>query len=222
MPLPINATPTTPTLSTEHKIVDTYAGYSSTGVCGSQKPEDVANLVMDFFDAVNEGNRAKIAQFFGKNFAWYSMTEGDVQSQKVIRHVAYIADQPNAPAEKGEGMHSGEREKMIEQLLDYFMERHKQHEQLHLLELLHLGGGTVNFRVRRYADDLDPALWAPDYLAVGKGGVDCEQRKIEAWGMAMNAHLSPAEAKDFFVICPTPVSGKPPDTTIACAHKSPQ
>ena len=77
------------------------------------------------------------------------------------------------------------RSEQIKRLLDYFAKRHDQHEEMRLLEVTSNGGGNMSYKIRRRADDLDAELWGPDFLASGKGFVNCQDQTIDVWSMVM-------------------------------------
>ena len=198
------------TLPTQEVIV-TYESNVTSDRCD---PTEVAELVVDFLNAINRGNREEISRFFGDNFQWYSTGEYNTQDRRFIRRVSYMAEESNT----GGGTISGPRDEIIEQLLDYFAERHEQHEQMQLLEIASVGGGNVYYEIRRRADDLDVELWGPDFVAEGKGFVDCENRTVDVWSMAMNTPLPASSDTDVMrsVVCPTPMVNPPQNAVLAC------
>ena len=175
------------------------------------EPDEIAALVTRFLSAVTRGNRDELAHFFDDGFQVYSMGEYDTEQAHLIRHVAYVATESGMLA----GTVRGPRHEVIGQLLDYFVERHKQHEQMQLLEIASVGGGgDIAFVIRRQADDLDPEIWGPDLIVIGKGFVDCENQAIDAWGAAMN---TPSPSSIINHVCPTPTADWSQDTTtLAC------
>ncbi len=78
-------------------------------------------------------------------------------------------------------------------LLAYFSERHAQHEQMRLVELVVNpdgglpGASAIAFRITRVADDL------PESAFGGKGGVSCEHAVIFLWsqGAAFDSPATP-------------------------------
>jgi hypothetical protein len=152
-------------------------------------PENVGELVVDFFGAVNRGEVDRIIDFFTPQVGWYSVTEGNPHAGG--RHfVAY------EPAE----------------LRRYFRERVGEHEHLLLLEIdvdYERAGnlGHVAYDLRRTADDL--AKYAVE--AGGKGAIDCDTGRIAVWSMAQGPEPLLTGG-----LCPgDPI---PPDVAIACAR----
>ena len=159
-------------------------------------PREVAQLIMRFFDAFNNGDQEVLGSFFFKSgFEWYSVTEGNPKERG--RHfVAYTPDD----------------------LLVYFVERHKQNERLRLLMVdvagpsWH-GGVDISYVLNREADDLWPGLGGPERIAEGKGAINCQDQQIFVWSMAMNMGNFAAR------LCPEPPTGSKSDTVVACARE---
>ena len=177
------------------------------------KPDEIATLVTRFLGAVTRGNRDELVHFFDDGFQVYSMGLYDTEQARSIQHVAYVAEESRTQG----GTVRGPRHEVIEQLLDYFVERHKQHEQMQLLEIASVGGGgDITFVIRRQADDLAPEIWGPDFIVIGKGFVDCENQVIDVWSAAMN---TPSPSSIINHVCPTPTAGwSQEDTTLACTY----
>ncbi len=110
-------------------------------------------------------------------------------------HVAFIAYGADTSVNPGPEIHFAPHEEVVEQLLDYFMQRYEQNQVLQLRELKLTGGSATNmdisYGLSRYADDLDAERWGPFYITEGKGNVDCQNRKINVWSMAMTVRSEP-------------------------------
>ncbi len=207
----VNAIAKTAIITSTKEIIVTHTDNVVSALCG---PEEVAKIVTGFLDAFNQGNRDELGHFFGENFQWYSVSEHDTQTGQLIRHVVYIADEFNRQDETARRLRNEE----IKRLLDYFAERHDQHEQMHLLEVAAAGGGgDMFYKIRRRADDLAAELWGPDFFARGKGFVNCQNQTIDVWSMAMNTpRPSTPEAHDV-IVCPTPAANWSEDAVLACS-----
>lgn len=191
------------------EIVVTHEGKTTADRC---TPAEIAEIVMRFLDAKNRGDRAALAQFFGDNFQWYSIGEYNTQEARLTHRVGYIAEEANTNG----GTVRGLRKEIIPQLLDYFAERHAQHEQMQLLEIASVGGGgDMYYKIQRRSEDLDPKLWGPDFIATGKGFVDCNNQTIDVWSMAMN---TPSPSLPTYAVCPTPTAEKPQAAVLTCTH----
>ena len=170
--------------------------------CG---PREVAQLIMRFFDAFNNGDQEQLDRFFGfeSGFQWYSVTEGD--PSKGGRH--FVAYNP-------------------EDLLAYFAERHQQHERLRLITVdvagpsWH-GGVDIAYFLTRRADDLEPGLEGSERIVHGKGAINCEKQQIFVWsmGMPMVDEKQPSGPLWREIgLCPDPPAGTPPTAVVACAR----
>ncbi|MEM7530680.1 MAG: META domain-containing protein [Chloroflexota bacterium] len=163
----------------------------------------MAQIVTDFFDAFNLGDRDEIAQFFGDTFDLYQVWENDPESQILTAYDAFAADESSMVV-------TGKRrprDEIIPLLLDYFAKRGMQHEQLALVAL-QSRGDSVMFMARRQADDINPA-WGPDFHAFGRGIINCADRTIEMMNLRMVAEPQ--------TICPTSTGDwSPQKTTLVC------
>lgn len=166
-------------------------------------PEQVAHLIINFFDTVNEGNVDHIPQFFllpdhqsaASPQAWYSVSEHSVDGQ-ARGFAAYTQSD----------------------LRTYFVQRHQQQERLQLL-MVDIGGPSwhggvdIAYVVSRAAKDLPPALDGSERLSSGKGAINCQQQKIFVWSMGMS---EPDEVVR--LDCPQPPDWKLKNSIIACAR----
>jgi hypothetical protein len=134
-------------------------------------PIGVAGLITDFFTAFNSGDAAAAVQIMDPQAAprnsrlrgWFALDETD---------------------STGPGRFHTFRRRAP--LARYFARRHRHHEQLRLLTAIVGTGrerGSIVFRVRRDADDLDSIGVEKNRIALGKGAVLCKRRKIFVWSM---------------------------------------
>ena len=167
------------------------------------RPREVAGLVTTFFDAYNEGNRARLPDFFIEEHPEQPGLYGSSEDR----------------GGKGFGTHDQD------ELLRYFEKRHAHGERLELLQIdveeewePGIAGGT--FVITRRADDLEPGLGGPWRVAYGKAVVDCEAQRIVRWQMAMemaergNPTFSPYSGP-----CDEPTGWEPGEAAIACARR---
>jgi hypothetical protein len=141
---------------------------------------------MRFTDAFNQGDQRQLTTFFDPSFTWYTVGDevGGIQ-------VSTRGD-----------------------LLQYFAQRHKFHERLHLRKIrisADAGGGSIVFLLTRKADDL-AASKVPELIETGKGWITCQKHTISAWGMDGSG--------DHFRECPEPDGRVPDDAVVACARSA--
>jgi hypothetical protein len=127
-------------------------------------PQDVANRLIELFDAIGRGDPNVVPDFFdGPQFAWYGIGEanmpGGVEKNRFVAH-------------------------SLEELPAYFTQRHEKHEQVTLRELQVNGWeperGLVHFGpvvLYREADDLRG-------MAEGKGAYHCETQTFAVLSLA--------------------------------------
>lgn len=133
------------------------------------QPEEVARLVMRFFDAVNRGDLAQIDQIFAisagpdgrKPQGWYSVDYSP--PGQVPRQFAAFTQSD---------------------LLAYFRERHAQRERLRLVGLqvrgpTWHGGVDITYTLARSADDLT----GKERPYGGKGAINCSRQQLFVWSM---------------------------------------
>jgi hypothetical protein len=156
----------------------------------SCSPQEVGELVVDFFAAFNEGV-VEASSFFAPDMEWYSISEWNREGGK--RHFVSYGYEP-------------------ETLESYFQRRAKQHEQLRLLEIdviyeRERNLGHVVYALERTADDLPSS----DPIVNGKGAIDCETGTIAVWSMSHDTRWQ--RAPD---ICPG--NAEPPEIALACVR----
>jgi hypothetical protein len=139
-------------------------------------PAQVTRLLTGFVEAFNRGDQEQVARFFPAKdnpslgdvaptyLRWYSVT--DVGLDGEMRHFVTSSRA---------------------RLFAYFQERQRQHERLQLRELVvspgNMGDVAIGYALARQADDLPPGLGGPEWLARGKGGINCQDQTIFLWSM---------------------------------------
>ncbi len=160
----------------------------STGYPEGCSPHEVATLILQFFDAYNEGDQEQLASFFEPRLSvpgrtsGYSDTimTGDVGSENDRRHFV-TTDR--------------------EELLVYFAGRYDQNERLQLLSLS-VSPPTSDTRVdlwysyRRQGDDIEPGPNGVWRMGDGKGVIRCPSQVIGLWAMGTSA---PWEDEDYYL-----------------------
>lgn len=166
-------------------------------------PAEVAQLIMNFLDAYNNGDQEQIAQFFPNTFEWYS--DGVVVNGVEVDQDHYFLTRP------------GSRD----DLLSYAAERHQHGDRMELLQVNVVGpswhgGADFSFRLTREADDVQPKSEGQVRYVEGFGAIRCRTQKFWVWSLGMR---SPKFLEsELLGVCPDP----PPDTAenavIACAR----
>ena len=155
-------------------------------------PEEVGELIVGFFGAINEG-AVEASSFFAPDMEWYSVSEWSRKAGK--HHFVSYGYEP-------------------EKLQSYFERRISQHERLHLLEIevayeRSRELGHVVYAIERTANDLPNS----DPIVIGKGAIDCDTGTIAVWSMSHDTRFQRAP-----VICPG--EADPPKIAVACARAS--
>lgn len=167
-------------------------------------PRDVADLVLSFFTAYNAGDIAGLEQVFAGYVEWYSDTKVDVikdGTQTRLHFVTYDRDE----------------------MFPYFATRHAQRDRLQLLWLRVVpktwhGGVDIVYALQRRADDLAPGPDGATRIGMGKGAVQCPERKIFVWSMATAA--AGKEETDY-VSTSCAQEPTPPDVVVVCGPPAP-
>ncbi len=205
------------------------------------RPRPVAELVIRFVDAFNQGRQEELSNAFFVSegpsppefssegyepWSWYSSSEIGAGG-KVGRHFT--------TSDQGE-------------LLRYFAERYRQGETMRLLKVsitqtgllgvennaaitalleerafclrepvwLLLGPVGFVFVVTRKAPDLPPNLGGPARIAYGKGALNCENLRIFAWRMDMKTQEKRTEREAAAWLCNDPPRWRPGESVVAC------
>ena len=165
-------------------------------------PREVAQLLIDFFDAFNRGDQARLAQLVHPKFNRYGA--GGTSANP-----------------KGSMFYKWD------DLKTHFAERHKQGERLRL-HWIEVGGsedrsigihgriGQIAFGYTRHARDL---LGGPDHSGVGKGAINCKEQKFFVLMLGGSGPMADEQAMiTSSGHCPAPPAGSPPQAVIACAR----
>jgi hypothetical protein len=197
------------------KVIVTSDDASLPDGCNTRQ---IAGLVIDFVDAFNRGDQERLSRLFFVSegpsppdfseagyypWSWYSVSEVGESGRIENGFVTY---------DQGE-------------LLRYFAERHSKGERLRLIKVSSTQAGLLDeennvgivYVLTRDAEDLDPGLGGPSRIAFGKGGVNCESRRIFAWSMEMRMRedRTPREAAGW--LCTDPPGWRPGKAVVACA-----
>lgn len=172
---------------TAQQVRVTRDGQGGPAACS---PQEVGELIVGFFGAINEGS-VEASSFFAPDMKWYSISEWSPKGGK--RHFVSYGYDP-------------------EKLESYLERRIAQQERLHLLEIdvayeRERNLGHVVYAIERTADDLPSS----DPIVIGKGAIDCETGTIAVWSMSHDTRFQRAPA-----ICPG--EADPPMIAIACAR----
>jgi hypothetical protein len=182
------------------------------------RPREIAELVLDFFDAFNRGDQERLSRLFfiseGPSppdfseegyypWSWYSVSEVGPGGRIEDGFVTY---------------NQGE-------LLRYFAERYGQREHLGLIKVSATQAGLLGeegnvgivFVLTRDARDLEPGLGGPARIAIGKGAINCASRKIFVWSMEMRAREDRSARQAAGWLCTDPPGWKPGSAVVACA-----
>lgn len=182
----------------------------------SCRPHEVARFLIGFFDAVNRGDQNQLPTFFRSDFDFFAVAEGDPRNGG---RGFFFYDPQNSSLRFFEGPPQAVQVRSRDDLLPYFVERHKQGERLRLVTVdlayeAQRDLAQIAFVVVRYADDLPTGLGGPDRIAEGKGAISCKNQTIVAWNMSMNEKpLGPLRLS-----CPEPPNGTPLNTVVACSR----
>jgi hypothetical protein len=181
------------------------------------RPRQVAELVVQFARAFNEGDQEQLARLFfisegqsppdfsqrGYPWSWYSVSEVGTGGRIEDSFVTY---------------NQGE-------LLRYFAQRHEQGERLELIKVSVTRAGSLGeegnvsiiYVLSRDADDLEPGLGGPDHVATGKGAINCTSRRIFVWSMEMRAGDTRGAREAASWLCTDPPGWRPGKAVVACA-----
>jgi hypothetical protein len=181
------------------------------------RPRPVAELLIRFLDAFNQGRQAELSSAFFvsegpsppdfssvdyRPWSWYSSSEiGD--DGMVMRHFT--------TSDQGE-------------LLRYFARRHQQGESMRLLKVSLTQTGLLDmesnvgfvFVVTREAPDLPADLGGPARIAYGKGSLNCDNLRIFTWTMDMRTQEKRTEREAAGWLCTNPPGWRPGEAVVAC------
>jgi hypothetical protein len=180
-------------------------------------PRPVAELLIRFFDAFNQGRQEELSRSFFisegpsppdfsstgyRPWSWYSSTQTG-EGGKVTRHFT--------TSDQGE-------------LLRYFARRHQRGETMRLLKVSLTQVGLLDresnvgfvYVVTRKAPDLGPDLGGPARIAYGKGSLNCENLRIFTWSMNMKTQEDRTEREAAAWLCKDPPGWRPGEAVVAC------
>jgi hypothetical protein len=182
------------------------------------RPRELAGLVLDFVDAFNDGDRERLSRLF---FVSEGPSPPDFSQEGYYPWSWYLVSEVGAGGKIDRGFVAYD----IDELLDYFAERHEHGERLGLLKVGATGPGLLGeegnvgivYVLTREADDLGPRLGGPDHVAFGRGAVNCGRRQIFAWSIEMRSEedRSARDAADW--LCEDPPRWRPGENVVACA-----
>jgi hypothetical protein len=181
-------------------------------------PRQIAELVIDFIDAFNRGDQEQLSRLFfiseGPSppdfseggyypWSWYSVSKVGAEGRIEDGFVTY---------DQGE-------------LLRYFAERHRQGERLELIKVSATQAGLLEeennvgivYVLTRNARDLEPGLGGPARIAIGKGAINCQSRRIFTWSMEMRVGEERSEREAASWLCTDPPGWRPGTAVVACA-----
>jgi len=136
-------------------------------------PDEVAKFVTHFFDAYNANDSGELVKFFDTSLhisgvdGSFSDTLQDLANGQQTKH--FVTASRN-------------------ELFVYIAKRHTQGEQLRLRHIEVFGTGwhggvDIGYQFLRQARDLPPGEGRTDRIGIGKGTIQCPDKKIEVWSM---------------------------------------
>lgn len=181
------------------------------------RPRPVANLLIGFFDAFNDGRREDLSRSF-------FLSEGPTPPD--FSPVGYRPWSWFSSAQIGGGgrvMRDFTTSDQSE-LLRYFARRHQQGETMRLIKVSLTQTGLLNkesnvgfvYVLTRKAPDLDPELGGPARIAYGKGSLNCENLRIFTWSMNMKTREDRTEREAAAWLCKDPPGWEPGEAVVAC------
>jgi hypothetical protein len=155
------------------------------------RPHAIAERIIAFLDALNEGDPSDVAAFFGSEFRWFSVTGSPEGNQR--HFTAYT------------------RRDAI---------RYATEKVNFNLSLRSVATGSPSPGRGDFAFELGwtktmngrEALWQ----VVGKGAINCASKEIDVWSMAVRPHGQEEDT----ALCPTPSQPARSGVVIACARTS--
>jgi hypothetical protein len=167
----------------EINVVGSTDGYSN-----GCSPQDAAILILQFFEAYNEGNQEQLVHFFEPRLSVPGLLEGWYSDTIIAENVGNKSDRRHFVSSSRED------------LLAYFAERHAQFERVQLLSLdVHPTSNTridVSYTYMRQANDVQPGPNGVGRMGDGKGVIKCPDQKIGIWSMGTAA---PEEDEDYYL-----------------------
>ncbi len=180
-------------------------------------PRQTAGLVIDFIDAFNRGDQERLSQLL---FISEGPSPPDFSEERYYPWSWYSVSEVGAGGRIEDGFVTYDQD----QLLRYFAERHRQGERLGLIKVSSTQAGLLGeesnvgivYVLTRDAEDLDPGLGGPDRIAIGKGAINCENRRIFVWSMEMRAGENRTAREAAGWLCTDPPGWRPGKAVVAC------
>lgn len=189
-------TATPPSVSQKNLRIAVTRGGEVRGGC---RVREVARLVVDFLEAINEGDSEQTAYFFPAPAT--SLAEQAQAFQRYAVEDSFTGEHPDV-------------------VLRYLQERHRQRERLRPVSiqvkppsstLFGSSFADVVFVLERFALDLATQDGGLPYF--GKGQVNCETKKVHVWAMGAQDNTLEIAAR----MCPRSRTGTlPKAAVVAC------
>jgi hypothetical protein len=182
------------------------------------RPREIAELVIDFFDAFNRGDQERLSRLF---FISEGPSPPDFSQRGYYPWSWYSVSEVGA----GGRIEGGFVTYNQRDLLRYFAQRHSQGERLELIKVSATQGGMLEeednvgivYVLTRDARDLEPGLGGPARIASGKGAINCESARIFEWSMEMRTGEGRSEREAAGWLCTDPPGWRPGTAVVACA-----
>ncbi len=211
---PEQAVPREPVPPHTREVIVTSSDDALPDAC---QPRRVAELLIRFVDAFNQGRQEELSSAFFvsegpsppdfstadyRSWSWYSSSE--IGDDGTVARSFTTSDQ-------------GE-------LLRYFARRHRQGESMRLLKVSLTQTGILDmesnvgfvFVATRDAPDLPVGLGGPARIAYGKGALNCENLRIFTWTMDMKTQEERTEREASDWLCADPPRWRPGEAVVAC------
>ena len=180
-------------------------------------PRQVAEIVVGFVDAFNNGDRDRLARIF---FVSEGPSPPDFAARDYEPWSWYTVSRVGASGKIESGFVTYDQG----ELLRYFAKRHGKGERMRLLKVsltqTRLLGKEDNvgfvYVLTREAEDLEPGLGGPARIASGEGAVNCKNRRIFAWRIDMRKEDSRTRREAAAWLCADPPGWKPGEAVVAC------
>lgn len=174
------------------------------------RPDELANVVLRFVDAYNAGDQVGLTALFDP---WLEQLKGMDGS--------YADNFLGKGGAKQDHFDTANRD----ELLAYFAERYRQHDQFRLLAIdaiaLQEGLGSMHnvdmmVRYLRQADDLPVASNGADRVVHGRAAIRCHDQKITIW--VANSGVYQQDVEEWLrTLCDTPAT-RGRSSVLVCAE----
>lgn len=181
------------------------------------RPRPVANLLIRFLDAFNNGRREELSRSF---FLSEGPTPPDFSPVGYRSWSWYSSTQTGSGGRVSRDFTTSDQS----ELLRYFARRHQQRETMRLIKVSLTKTGLLDresnvgfvYVITRDAPDLDPNLGGPARIAYGKGSLNCENLRIFTWNMNMKTQEDRTEREAAAWLCNDPPGWRPGEAVVAC------